>query len=95
MTQELEAREDDLMNDLGVIQVVAHDVEETNELIQTAQDPELALIYRESLEHSLDIYNKLSEEIKTKLEEHIKLCNEHDFPINIGFYRVLKALKDD
>lgn len=92
-TKDIEEKE--IIKDLEIIQVIAGDIESQNELIETTNDPELSAMYNQSLLHSLDIYNSISEDVYSKLKKYLDRCKKEDKPIETGYYRIYRALRDD
>jgi len=85
--------ENDLLNDMKYVLVLAKDINNFNELIETTDDPELKVSYYEELLVMIDKFKKFEEVLEVKLEFYLELCNKHNEPININFFKVLSEMK--
>jgi hypothetical protein len=87
--------EREIVRDLQIVQVVANDIECQDELIKSVNDPELAAMYNENMLHSIGIYNKVSRELYSKLDKYFDRCRKEEIPINTGYYRIYRILRDE
>lgn len=87
--------EREIIRDLQIVQVVANDIECQDELIKSVNDPELSSMYNESMLHSIGIYNKVSRELYHKLDKYFDRCRKEEIPINTGYYRIYRILRNE
>lgn len=85
----------ELESDLLLLQALIDEVNFYTELLfQETENPEEALFNKTNYESAIGSFLQHKEYLRPRLEEYMQMCQENSYPVNIGYYRVLKAMKD-
>lgn len=83
-----------IVNDLRVLRLIADDIQDQNELVDTLTEPDLILESTEELLLLIKEYNSMCDKIEQKLSDYVANCNTSNEPIELGMYKFYKNFKN-
>lgn len=85
----------ELESDILLLQALIDEVNFFTELLfQDTENPEEVMFNKTSYESAVGSFLQHKEYLRPRLEEYMNMCQENNYPVNIGYYRVLRAMKD-
>lgn len=84
----------ELESDIQLLDALIYEIQEYGEILTLQNTPEEYNINMFNYTSSAEAYIKHIKYLLPRLEDYMLMCKENNYPTAIGFYRVLRALRD-